>query len=187
MINKAIFIICYLSVLISTNLFASENINEGLSPLLRKERKESIRKLSALIIIDENNEKYASVLKNINPYPQIDFNVDTDKFLVEYDNFVKDLIPYILVKLKNKEINGELPILFEAISLAKKMSSRIKLSNLEEATFEFLKQSLNTENTLRACNLMMSRYSDTQKEIDFHLNMMGPKQNNHLIKGLKKN
>lgn len=150
------------------------------------DRQSTLKDLSALIIIDKQKELYHETLVNINPYPNIDFKHKSKKYLSQFDNFIRSLMPYILIKLKNKDINGELPTLFKAINLAKKMDQNLKITSLEKATFDFLLQSLQTENVLRACGQMMSRYADKQKEIEIHLDRIEPNLNQRVVKDLKK-
>lgn len=185
---KNLFIITffYLSTLLFTQVFAKEPQKIDSFRTNIYERKQLIRQISGLIVLDKKKSEYSSALSKVNPYPKIDFKAKDEVVLKSYDNYIKGLFPYFLIKLKNKDVNGELHIMFKAISLAKKMDQRISLNSLEKATFDFIYQSFQTEKNLRACGEMINKYNDKQKEIDLHLDRIDENLKYSMVHDLKK-
>ena len=76
---------------------------------MRREREIFLRKFSALILEDKKNPSYSKVLENVEAYPQINFKKKGNDYHLEFDRYVLSLLPYMLTKLKQKDLNGEFP------------------------------------------------------------------------------
>lgn len=136
---------------------------------LRREREMFLREFSALILVDKKNPNYTKVLENVVTYPQIHFKKTGNDYQLEFDKYVLSLLPYMLTKLKQKDLNGEFPLLYRALTLSKDMKKNMILTFLQEASYNFIYQALQTEKSLRACSQMMSEYQDKKAQIDIQL------------------
>lgn len=135
----------------------------------RNDLEKFLRKFSAFIIEDKKDPLYFKVLADVTAYPQINFKQSVNDYQLEFDKYILSLLPYMLTKLKQKDLNGEFPMFYEALYLSRNMGQNIVLSPLQEASFNFVSQALMTEKSLRACSKMMSEYQDKKNLIDVQL------------------
>jgi hypothetical protein len=164
---------------VGTDAYSEENIK-------RRERDLFLRQFATLLLEDKKKSEYVGLLSGVNPFPAIDFKKPGDDYLVQYDEFVKSLMPYMLAKIKNKDMNGEFTMMYTALNLSKNIEHRMELTPLEKTTFDFLYQNVQTEKALRACSQMLSRYNDKQPEIDLQLNRIEPSLDKRMAADLKR-
>lgn len=170
----------------SQSLNKNKNQNHFNVDYKRLERKELIRSFSSHIIEDKKKPTYHNVLKDVTPFPNINFQVANNDYLVQFDKYVLDLLPYMLTKLKNKDLNGEFPVFYKALQLADNLESHISLTLLQETSYKFLLQAMQTEKSLRACSQLITKYQEKSPQMDIQLSRIDNEIKSTMVPDLNK-
>jgi hypothetical protein len=128
-----------------------------------------VKNIQGILVIDKTKSEYQNLLASVNLYPEIknQNKLTTSK---NFHQFVKSLLPYMLKKIKNDDVNGEFENFHRLMSLSQEIEQYVSLSTIEKVSFEICTESLKTEKILRNCSYAMSKYSDKKQELEIQLN-----------------
>lgn len=128
-----------------------------------------VKNIQGILVIDKTKSEYQNLLASVDLYPEVK---NQNKLIISknFHQFVKSLLPYMLKKIKNDDVNGEFENFHKLMSLSQEIEQYVNLSTIEKVSFEICTESLKTEKILRNCSYAMSKYSDKKQELEVQLN-----------------
>lgn len=136
------------------------------------ERERLIKNIQGILTLDKKKDEYKVELAEVNVYPQ--FNKKNIKsYSTDFHHYVKSLLPYMLKKVKNNDVNGEIKHFHELLVKAEDIDNIIVLSSIEKVSFDLCYESLKTEKILRACSHAISKYENKKLQMDVELDRFG--------------
>lgn len=128
-----------------------------------------VKNIQGILVIDKTKSEYLSLLASVDLYPEFK-NQNKLTISKNFHQFVKSLLPYMLKKIKNDDVNGEFENFHKLMSLSQEIEQYVNLSTIEKVSFEICTESLKTEKILRNCSHAISKYGDKKQELEVQLN-----------------
>lgn len=145
------------------------------------ERENIVKDIQGIITLDKSKVEYSKELEAVQPFPS--FNKENIKsYSIEFHKYVKSMLPYLLKKVKNNDVNGEFNLFHSLLSKASEIDNVIELSSIEKVSFDLCYENLKTEKILRACSKAISKYENKKLEMDVELNRFNGLAPNNLSK-----
>lgn len=165
-----IFVIV-LSFCVSKPVFALENSNQESSKKAEyiNKREKVIKDIQGVLSLDKSKVEYSKELELVKNFPEFNKNSIRD-YSKDYHHYVKALLPYLLKKVKNNDVNGEFTNFHQLLVNASEIDDVIQLSNIEKVSFDLCLENLRTEKILRACSHAISKYENKKLQMDVELN-----------------
>jgi len=125
--------------------------------------------IQGILINDKKKTEYQDVLSSVKLFPEFN-SKSREAYEKDFHQYVKTLLPYLLKKIKNNDVNGEFNHFHKLVSLSSDIDSVIEMSTIEKVSFDLCKESLKTEKILRACSNAISKYGDKKLQMEVQLN-----------------
>lgn len=146
--------------------------------------KENTRAVSVIIKIDKANPKYSSVLSDVKAYPLIDWVKFNRKSKTHYNEFVKSILPYLLVKVKAEDLSTQAKMFSILLKSTQNMSNFVNVSKSEQVIHAFLLEKLRVEQELKVCADIKTQYKGQESLMKVQLNRVELSDEDFLVKEL---
>lgn len=146
--------------------------------------KDNLSAVSVVIKIDKTKEKYAKLLSKVEVYPKIDWKKFNRKAKSDYYEFVRSILPYLLVKVKVDDLSTQAKVFARLLKSSKEMSEVIDVTKSEEVIHSFLVEKLRVEKELKVCADIKTQYKGQEALMKVQLSRVGLEDEDFLIKEL---
>lgn len=145
------------------------------------EREKVTKNIQGILTLDKNKPEYQKELTEVKLFPEFNKN-NLKSYSDDFHAYVKTLLPYLLKKVKNNDVNGEFNHFHKLLVHAKEIDSVVELSSIEKVSFDLCYESLKTEKILRACSHAISKFENKKLEMDVELNRFNGIDENNVNK-----
>ena len=163
-----------LLVLLSFNIFA----------MSVDEKMETLRSVSVILEIDKDSGKYKDALEGIETFPKINWKNFNRKAETDYNEYVKTLLPYLLLKIKHEDISTQQRAFSKLMKSTQKMENFVEVSKSDKVIHNFVREKLRLEKELKACADIKTQYRDQETMMKAQLSRVDMQDKDYLVKEL---
>lgn len=146
--------------------------------------KDNTRAVSVILKIDKTNSKYSSVLADVTIYPKINWEKFNRQSKTQYHEFVKSILPYLLVKVKAEDLSTQAKTFTKLLKSSKDMANFVNTSKSEEVIHSFLLEKLRVDQELKVCADIKTQFKGQESMMKVQLSRVDLEDEEFLIKEL---